>query len=520
MKLILSKHKWYSGQNILVTGFIREGDIFLREKDLADWFSRAEDSEEFEKRLLKANGQFAVVIKKDDETWIATDRLRTIPLFYFKEEQELIIGDSAYAVAGEMSSCEIDEEAASAFLATGYTLNNLTLIKDLFQVEAGEMVVFNKDIIHRFYFDYSRAQIKELEFNDCALELKEVIDNLFKSLFNALKESFIVIPLSGGYDSRLIALMCKKYHPENILCCTYGRENNEEVAPAREIAKRLNLPWINVIYDEKLVTGFIEDGVFNDYYPYASELSSMFFMQDYFAVKYLKENKLIPDNSVFMPGHSGNFLAGEHIVPFMMREKAVKNIIQHTLNENFIMRRSEKSEQKYFEMQIQKKFIDRKSGRWLIYENWDIKERQSRFIVNSASVYTFFGYEYIMPLWDNALIDFFNPLPFRCKYNKKLYDYCLTNYFFNELSVNLDKELNPTALQMTVQRLKKSVKRFLPQKVVSALINHESPVCYDVISKELIKDAGEENFYLPPETNNYNSYLTQWYLLKTRKRIK
>jgi len=520
MKLILSKHKWYTGQNIMVTGFIREGDRLLREKDLADWFSTAENSEEFKKRLPDANGQFAVVIKKEDETWITTDRLRTIPLFYFKEDYNLIISDSAYAVAGEMSSCEIDEDAASAFLATGYTLNNLTLIRGLFQVEAGEMVILNTNVNRQFYFDYSLAQITEPDFNDCALELKEVIDNLFKSLLITLKDSFIVIPLSGGYDSRLIALMCKKYHPENILCCTYGRENNEEVAPAREISKRLNLPWINIIYDEKMVTGFIEDGVFKDYYPYASEFSSMFFMQDYFAVKYLKENKLIPDNSVFMPGHSGNFLAGEHIVPFMMRQKPVKSIIQHTLNENFIMQRSGKSKKKYFEMQIQKKSNGRKSGQWLIYENWDIKERQSKFIVNSASVYTFFGYEYIMPLWDNALIDFFNPLPFSFKYSKKLYDYCLTNYFFNELSLNLDKELNPTAFQLALQRLKKSVKRFLPQKVVSALINHESPVCYDVISKVLIKDAGKENFYLPPVTNNYNSFLTQWYLLKTRERFK
>lgn len=518
MKLILSKHKWYSGQNILVTGFIREGDIFLREKDLADWFSRAEDSEEFEKRLLKANGQFAVVIEKEKEIWVATDRLRTIPLFYYTGGGALIISDSAYSVAREINSPEIDEEAASAFLATGYALNNLTFIKDLFQVEAGEMVVFNTNINRQYYFDYSLAEIKEQDFNDCALELKEIIDNMFKSCLNAMKDRFIVIPLSGGYDSRLIALLCKKYHPDNILCYTYGREDNEEVAPASEIAKRLQLPWINIIYDEKMLSGFIDDGAFREYFPYTTELSSMFFMEEYFAVKHMKENKIIPEDSIFMPGFSGNILAGGHLL-HSMKHASEDRIIKHILNENFVLKSLKKGERINFIQTLHEKVCSKDEGRWLLYENWDMKERQSKFITNSAGVFSFFGYECVMPFWDNGLINFFNPLPFRFKYNKKLYDYCLINYFFNELSVNLDKELNPTALQMTLQRLKKSVKRFLPQKVVSALINHESPVCYDVISKELIKDAGEENFYLPPETNNYNSYLTQWYLLKTREKI-
>ena len=48
-------------------------------------------------------------------------------------------------------------------------------------------------------------------------------------------------------------------------------------------------------------------------YPYVSGLSSMFFMQEYFAVKYLKESHIIPDDSVFIPGFSGDVLAGSHL---------------------------------------------------------------------------------------------------------------------------------------------------------------------------------------------------------------
>jgi asparagine synthase (glutamine-hydrolysing) len=516
MKLLLAKHKWFTEHDIHVTGFIRVRDRYIQDTELAEYFSAVINPADFEEKLLKANGQFAVIILKNNEVWAATDRLRSIPLFYSLANDEAIIGDSAYSVASEMNEAVIDEDAAQAFLATGYTLNNLTLIKSLYQVEAGEMVILDKSVRRSFYHDYSKGLVTKHDFNTFSLELNRIIEEVFKSHFAALKDKFIAIPLSGGYDSRLIASMCKKYHPDNVMCFTYGRENNMEVEPAREIAKRLQLPWVNIIYDEELINGFLEDAVFQRYYPYASELGSMFYMQDYFAVKYLKEHCLIPRKTVFMPGHSGNFLAGEHVAPFMRRKTSEKRMLRFTLNANFTLKNSSPKEKRIYEKSLLEKLSYRNTEQWLKYENWDIKERQSKFIVNSAAIFTFFGYEYVMPLWDSMLIDFFNELPIRYKINKNLYDYVLTGDFFRESGLNLASELNPTARQIAIQRIKIVIKRLLPQKIVTVFINPYSPVLYDEISKRLIMTEGKESFKIPHESNNYNSYLTQWYLIKTR----
>jgi asparagine synthase (glutamine-hydrolysing) len=516
MKILLSKHRWYAGQNVRVTGYIRDGDDFLAEERLAAWFAGATSQDEMERILLKANGQFAVIIENKTEIWAATDRLRTIPLFYHYGNDNIIIGDSAYSVAGEMHDPAIDENAASAFLATGYTLNDLTLLKDLYQVEAGEMVILGRQIKKRFYFDYRLSHISEREFHVCAVDLKNLLEGIFKSHFLDLRDRFIVIPLSGGYDSRLIAAMCKKFHPDRVLCYTYGRAGNVEAAPAGEIAGRLQLPWINIVYDEKLIAGYLDDPVFQGYYPYSSELGSMFFMQEYFAVKYLKENNKIPVDSVFIPGFSGDFLAGSHLTPGMSRSDDM-DIVRIILHENFNLKKSDNSENSRYKKTINEKMILESRYPWLKYENWEMKERQAKFITNSAGVYSYFGYDCRMPFWDNQFIDFCNSLPFKYKVNKKLYDHTLTRLIFNDLNLNLARELNPTRMDKTIHQIKKRLKRWLPGRLLSLLISHKNPVLYDKISSLLIAGAGREYFNDPPDKDNYNSYLAQWYLLGIRK---
>jgi len=519
MRLLLSKYAWHNQDDIYVTGFIRQGARYLKDAELAGYFQTAATPSEFGDLLLRASGQFAVVLLRGDEAWIATDRLRSIPLFYYNSETT-IISDSAYTLFNEIPHPEINEEAVPAFLSMGYTLNNFTLIKDLFQVETGEMVLLGQEIKRGFYHNNGTSEIYERSIDQCSEELSVLLEDIFRSHFLALKDSFIALPLSAGYDSRLIALMCKKYHPERVLCYTYGREDNPEFAPAEEIARRLGFQWVKIVYDDDLIEGFVEDPVFKKYYKYASEFGSMFFMQEYFAVKYLRDKKLIPEDTYFVPGHAGNIIGGDHLVPALKNsiktEEKLKKEILHIFSYLMKLKRCEKDK---ICSQISEKTCISDNKTWTVFENWDIKERQSKFIVNSASVYNYFNYQYIIPYWDSALIDFFRLVSFDLKLNKQVYHFTLINTFFEPEGLNLDRELYPDHFQLTLINIKKSIKKILPSFIVTLFIDPRSLVFYDGISKHLINDAGRKNFKVPPEANNYNSYLTQWYMIKVRESV-
>jgi asparagine synthase (glutamine-hydrolysing) len=91
-----------------------------------------------------------------------------------------------------------------------------------------------------------------------------------------------------------------------------------------------------VEYNREKIHNYLSDKTFAEYYPYASRATSMFFMQEYFAVKHLKENKLIPDDSVFIPGHSGDFLGGSQLNKYNISEnESIESLSAKILKDKF-----------------------------------------------------------------------------------------------------------------------------------------------------------------------------------------
>jgi asparagine synthase (glutamine-hydrolysing) len=517
MMIILANRPWYNKNDVWVTGFIHSENRYLLKGELLNYFNEIDTLSSFENILKTANGQFSVVMKKDNEIWAATDRLRSWPLFYTSRKGEFIISDDCYKLAEMQTDKQFDQDAVASFLATGYVLNKLTLIKNIYQVEAGSYVVLGNTSMSKFYHDVSRETINDNDIKTGAEKSSELLQITFRNHLNALKDKFIAIPLSGGFDSRLVASMVARYHPGNVLCYTYGIKDNKEVAPAKEVAKRLNLKWINIVYDSELIKDFLHDDFFNKYYPFVSNLTSMFFMQEYFAVRYLKKYKLIPDDSVFISGFSGDLLAGSYLTAKMKNQMDREKISGLIFREYFRLVKLNKVEKASAIKMIGERIPDTVSEPWKIIEMWDIKERHAKFIVNSAKVFSFFGYDYVFPLWDNMLVDYFLNLPFSLKLNRRLYEYTLKEYFFKDLDLNLKDEINPLPLQKKFQRFKESIKTSIPVKIRDLFINMQSPILYDEITKILLEEIDQKMIVPPAQPNYYNSYLTQWYLIKTQE---
>jgi len=485
-------YQWFSKDGIYVKGYcFDENNILWDEEKLIEYFLDVDNENKFQKKLLNANGIFFVIIQKNESVFFATDRTRTFPLFYTIENKKLYISDDTYYLRDKFNK-KIDNLSSQEYLATGYVTGKETLLENIYQVQAGEYIIYKNNILNNnYYSDYITIGVSSKSFNHLKQDFLDILDRTILRLIKFADGKQIVVPLSGGYDSRLIVSLLKIHNYENVFCFTYGSKDSFEVDISEKVAKELSYKWYFIEYNEQTIhPNYIETNEFNNYFKYASNHVSKPHLQDYFALKYLKENKIIKDDAIIVPGHSGDFLGGSHInktkiVSFT--NIIIDSIIQKHYTFNDLSSKDMK-DVKY------KKLDYLKASFCSIDDNFNLKERQSKFIVNANRVYEFFDYQHMISLWDNELISFFKSLPLEYKVNSYFYEKIIIDDIFKTLNVGYVKNIKKD--KSLLAGLKNIIKIIIPKSIEKILIRY--------IVNQNFNDVNNFKIYMLPIFNKYN----------------
>lgn len=376
--------------------------------------------------LSSLNGVFSIIWDHGDSVLFAVDRLRGFPLFYALENGELLLSDDAQTIADALPALSLNEPAVHEYAATAlFVPGRETLLKGVYQVQAGECCVFEAqtaEVKRSFYFQYVHSRLYTAEEHDAMLSaFHAAYAAAGRHLVQALHGRTAVVPLSGGADSRMVLSMLKANHYEKVICFTYGKPGNTEAEISRQVAAEYGYPWHFVPYTRAMWKALRNDPETNAYFALAFQYVSTPHMQDFPAVRALKVEGVLPADSVFVPGHSGDMIAGSHITAEFLRPQ-----LSHTEFLQTVFH-------KFFREHLDTVDFERISARFPICDARDteamasqaewfnIQERQAKFIVNSVRVYEFFGYEWLIPLWDNALFDFWARVPIAQRYQRRLY---------------------------------------------------------------------------------------------------
>jgi asparagine synthase (glutamine-hydrolysing) len=268
--------------------FTSDGKLY-RETDLCYYFSRIADEAEFRRKLLSVNGLFSIIIRKENRLWMAVDRLRSFPLFYRNQNEHLIVGDEVDNLFESGEQKEIDEEACLTFSGCSYVLGNKTLLKTVFQVQAGELITSDgKSVLPSFYHQYFPEKQEDINFEAAKIQLKEIFQNIGRRMSQLIGDRPVVLSLSGGFDSRIIAYLLKKAGIKNVLCYTFGiKEGNPEWERSQAVAQRLGFDWLFIDYSQIQDLQFYKQKSFVDYYSYVAQYVSKFGVVQYFVGNYL-----------------------------------------------------------------------------------------------------------------------------------------------------------------------------------------------------------------------------------------
>ncbi|RAP33979.1 hypothetical protein DID77_02125 [Candidatus Marinamargulisbacteria bacterium SCGC AG-439-L15] len=454
--------KWVSQDGVSVKGYLfDQKNKFYKDKDLISYFSDVRSEEDFRERLEFSNGFFSVLIKKDEVVYAAVDCIRSQPLFYSKNESW--IGDNPDVFA-KKNGFQQDDSAFKEFRCTGYVAGQETLYSEIVQLQSGEYLVWKKGEVPQTmsYYQYLHKDFMHYTDEQSFPSLEKCINNAVNRLITYANGRQLVVPLSGGYDSRLIVLKLKALGYDNVLCFSYGRPNNKESQVSKFVADYLGYKWIFIDY-ELIVNDLYFSETLKNYDMYAHRSVSLPHNQDFFAVSYMKAHNMIQTEAVFVPGHSADFLAGSHLTSLELKNEAVSDdqIFYNILKKHYTLFKLNSSDKDRFCKKLENLSPSQPNNgdSSSLLDHWNWRERQSKFIVNSCRVYEFFEYDWVCPLWDKEVVEFFRTLPMSYRREKWFY-----NQYVNDLDDNLFHLLDQQFGDVSRKSILKSALKTMLQK--------------------------------------------------------
>lgn len=435
--------KWFYSQDesLAIKGYFHWDEKLFVNKQMVDFFDRDVNTTDLAGTLKKIQGSFALIKETRDYIIAAVDRVRSFPLFYRIVDGRLNITDDVHKLLNKTD--RLNEQAKLEFVLFSYVLGRNTLVENIKQLQAGEILIFDKtkqklELVRYYEF---KPFLSKSDLNEKALiqYLDELHEDVFRRLIESCRGRQIVIPLSGGYDSRLIALMLKRLNYDNVVCFSYGRKNNWESKISQEVAEKLGFKWIFCEHSRKDWYEYRRSKQYAEFQRIAGNLSSLACWQDFLAVKNLVEKNLIDCNAIVVPGHTYDFLQGNHLRSYGFAKtkyfessdvflSVMKKHVFFKVDDDSLVRKISDGVDSALGINHSGKILDLEEA-YSMVESFNWQERQAKFICNSLRVYEFFGHEWRIPLWDRTLMDFWATISPELRFNRKLFRQCYTEKF-------------------------------------------------------------------------------------------
>jgi asparagine synthase (glutamine-hydrolysing) len=418
---------WFNGYilNDSQTSFLNRA-VDLLDSDLST-------NNNFDCLVRSLRGNFSFIISNKKKLLCSVDHVKTIPLFYTLNNAEVIVSNYAPDIAAIIGENKYNKKAVLEISMSSYTVGNKTLHPKILQLCAGELLVARDSKLEvRKYYQYSPWKVKERSKAQLKKELTEVSRQVLEDMVKNSDGRQFVIPLSAGNDSRFIASGLKELGVKDVLCFSYGINNNFEVKTAKQVALHLEYPWLYVPLSIASQKSFFAEGEFDDFWKFTDTLSNSPVLIDYSAVKLIKSCGKISKDAIFVNGNSGDFITGGHMIPEFLPSSCshTDQLIEYIIKKHYSLWHCLKSTDNIISIKnelnkcindLMYKYNLTQFNLSEIGENMEWSGRQSKMVATTQRSYEFHGYEWRLPMWDPIFMDFWEGVEKKYKIKQSLY---------------------------------------------------------------------------------------------------
>ena len=407
---------------------------------------------ELEKLFREIDGHYTIVIKYEKSILVISDWINSNPIYYACIDNTFLFSNCPIVIKNRLINKKNDYQAILEVLAGGYTLGDKTIYSQITKFSPGTIGYFEKGkpkkIKHTMYSP-GRYNKKDLvNYTRKKKKFTNALDQIFSRLVESNHDRKIFIPLSAGLDSRLILSGVLRHGHKNITCYSYGLKGNTDTKIAKQIANKLNIPFIEIVTNPKLVRRFSKTSSFENYQKFCETYSSVPFSQDLPALHHFLKSNKIPQETLFVNGNTGDFISGGHIpksLKISNNNLKIEGIKTLFLDKHFSLWNKYKDIpyrsklEKEFEITLKSLILgsERIFNLVNIFEMMEWYHRQVKFVISGQKVYEFLNREWRLPLWEFPIKNFFEQLNDSYKVDQFFYRKCLMDINWQGIWRNL-----------------------------------------------------------------------------------
>lgn len=207
---------------------------------------------------IKVNGSYAIIKHQKSEISFFCDQFGSRTLWYYLDEDKLIVSTSQRAIIALKKSYNLNEECIAWYLSSGSQGPFISWDQDIVHVDPKLKYIFN---VHNWSMGIKEKNLEltksgvvsTSEFNKYFVE--RIQTNITKNLKNNSKNKTL-LPISGGFDSRLLLGIIKFLKlDESVDLVNWGVDQNlyDDKKAAVEISKSYKKRLLSFFLPKKIV---------------------------------------------------------------------------------------------------------------------------------------------------------------------------------------------------------------------------------------------------------------------------
>ena len=485
MRVELRATGWRTVGSAAARGLAFDGDRIVRPDELARRVGDAAADGSLESVAALAadlEGFFAAVAVVDGTAFLIADRVRSIPTYYAVGGE--VVSDRG-AVVRDETDAGTDPIPESEFLLTRYVTGPETVWRGVASIQPGEVVaVDDTGVRRRRYWEYWPT--------GRGTGSGEPIDRLRKGFETALDRLQrvadgrpVVVPLSGGHDSRLVAAgLTARGH--EVVGFTFGRSGHPDVEVSREVAARLGIRWEFYPYSAADWSEWYHSDACIRYRRDSFGGDALPFLAEWPAVRGLIADRRLPADALFCPGHT--VATPSERLPAFAGDEApsgaagcasaesgdrtpieptVAALVDDVLDRHYTLWEwDDEAFAAAARERIREGLLGDRSPDAVsdpetaaaAYERWEWNGRMATFTNGDLRVYEDAGVEWWLPLWDPAYIRAWARVPLAFRREKRLHTELTAEYYRRAADVPsgratlTDRSLSPIDRQLSLVR--------------------------------------------------------------------